>query len=423
MEEKEELQEIPEKENDRAAMYRGFLYGVCVTCILVGIALFVRGELNKATKRNLNAENQVREEESELVLDNEKIQKKLSEMERIVNQYYLNDIDNEKVEASIYKGLIAGLDDPYAAYYTKEELKSMIEDNRGEYTGIGATLVQDQITGIVRVLRCSKGSPAEEGGLQEGDIIVSVNDMETKGVDLKEVVKRIKTEDGETVHLEVIREGEKGYLSFDLERREVEEETVFSEMMEDKIGYIQITGFSTVTTKQFQTALEELEEQGMERLIVDLRSNLGGVMHAVCDILDGLLPEGLIVYTEDKYGNRTEYRSDGGSAFDKPMVVLVNGYSASASEIFAGAVKDHEIATLVGTQTYGKGIVQRNVNMADGTAVKLTISKYYTPLGNDIHGKGITPDVEIKLSDDYDGYRETDNQLKKAIEVVKEIKD
>jgi len=193
-------------------------------------------------------------------------------------------------------------------------------------------------------------------------------------------------------------------------------------MLEGKTGYIAITEFDTITEEQFNTALAELEAQGMEKLIIDLRNNLGGVLQTVCNMLEQMLPEGLIVYTENKDGERTEYKSDGKHQFQKPLAVLINENSASASEIFAGAIKDYGIGTLVGTTTYGKGIVQRIVNLDDGTAVKLTIAKYYTPNGNDIHGKGIEPDVEVELNDNLkqktEIEKEEDNQLQKAIEIL-----
>ena len=255
-----------------------------------------------------------------------------------------------------------------------------------------------------------------------GDIIYKINGTEVSGTDLTEVVSRIKTEPGDSVNIEVVREGEAEELSFDVVRAHIEIPTVNSEMLEGKIGYIEVTEFDTVTKEQFRTALETLENQGMEKLIIDLRNNPGGVLDTVCNMLEQILPEGLIVYTEDKQGNRTEYKSSGRHEFKKPMAVLVNGNSASASEIFAGAVKDYGIGTLVGTKTFGKGIVQRIVNLNDGTAVKLTVSKYYTPKGNDIHKVGIEPDVEVELDESLKQKitieKAEDNQLQKAIEIL-----
>ena len=262
-----------------------------------------------------------------------------------------------------------------------------------------------------------------EAGLRPGDILYKVGDAEVTGMDLTMVVSQIKGEENTKVLISVAREGEEDYLEFQVERRTIEIQTVGSAMLEDQIGYISITSFDDVTTDQFMKALDELETQGIKGLIVDLRGNGGGLVSSVCAILDRLLPEGLIVYTEDKYGNREEETSDAEHYFDKPLAVLVNGNSASASEIFAGAIKDYGIGTLVGTKTYGKGIVQKIYPLHDGTAVKLTVSKYYTPKGNNIHEIGIEPDVEIDLEEALK--KEVvvplgeDNQVQKALEVLR----
>ena len=212
-----------------------------------------------------------------------------------------------------------------------------------------------------------------------------------------------------------------------MERSDVAVPTVAYKMLDDEIGYIAVSEFDKVTAEQFKNALAKLEEQGMEKLIIDLRNNLGGVLDTCCEMLKQMLPKGLIVYTEDKYGQRTEYTCDGNNEFKKPLAVLVNGYSASAAEIFSGAIKDYGIGTLVGTKTYGKGIVQRIVGMEDGTAVKLTVSKYFTPNGTDIHKKGIEPDVTVELDESLKNKvtvtEEEDNQLQKAISILQEEKN
>lgn len=416
-----------EKEGRRDnRFFQGFLSGLCVVLVITGIVFFVKGEVLRRERDDLQIEQEKEESSAEasdtLSLDEEKINRKLENIESIINQYYLDEIDNEEVENWLYKGVIAGLGDQYAAYYTKEELQKTQEASSGAYKGIGAVLTQDRSTGLVTILRCYEGAPAAGAGLLPGDIIYKINGVEVSGTDLTEVVSRIKTEPGDTVNIEVVREGEEEELSFDVVRAHIEIPTVNAEMLEGKIGYIEVTEFDTVTKEQFRTALETLETQGMEKLIIDLRNNPGGVLDTVCDMLEQILPKGLIVYTEDKQGNRTEYKSDGQHEFQKPLAVLVNGNSASASEIFAGAVKDYGIGTLVGTKTFGKGIVQRIVNLNDGTAVKLTVSKYYTPKGNDIHKVGIEPDVEVELDESLKQKitieKAEDNQLQKAIEVL-----
>ena len=279
---------------------------------------------------------------------------------------------------------------------------------------------------MIKVVTCFEGTPAQKAGLQPGDILYTVNGTEVTGKDLTDVVSLIKTAEGDHVHMQIVRDGENDYLEFDVERSEVSVPTVAYKMMDDNIGYIAISEFDEVTAEQFRNALTDLEGQGMEKLIIDLRNNLGGLLDTCCEMLRQILPEGLIVYTEDKDGNREEYKCDGANAFTKPMAVLVNSYSASAAEIFSGAVKDYGIGTLVGTKTFGKGIVQRIVGMDDGTAVKLTISKYFTPNGTDIHQKGIEPDITVELDDSLKNKVtitvEEDNQLQKAISILQEEK-
>lgn len=403
--------------------FKGFLSGLCAMLVIVGIVLFVKGELIRRENRELALQQETETGSSDtLDLDQEKIERKIENIENIINEYYLDEIDQEEVESWLYKGMIAGLGDNYATYYTKEELQKTTEASSGSYKGIGAVLTQDRTTGLVTIVRCYEGTPSAKAGLLPGDVVYSVNDVEVAGTDLSEVVSMIKTEPGDTVKIQVAREGEEDYLSFDVERAHIEVPTVNSEMLDGGIGYIEITEFDTVTEEQFKQALDDLENQGMEKLIIDLRNNPGGVLSTVCNMLEQILPEGLIVYTEDKAGNREEYKADGKNEFKKPLAVLVNGNSASASEIFAGAVKDYGIGTLVGTQTFGKGIVQRIVNLNDGTAVKLTVSKYYTPKGNDIHKVGIEPDVEVELNEELKQKvtieKSEDNQLQKAIEVL-----
>ena len=320
--------------------------------------------------------------------------------------------------------MLVGLDDPYAAYYTKEEYQSLMDSTNGSYYGIGVEMSQNMTTGIITITRVFEGSPAEEAGLLPGDVIYRVDDEEVTGEDLTKVVSKVKGAEGTTIPISVAREGESDYLTFDVERRMIEISTVAHKLLDGNIGYISVTSFDDVTVNQFLAALDDLENQGETALIIDLRNNGGGLVSSACSMLDRLLPEGLIVYTEDKYGNRDEMKSDVENYFDKPLVLLVNGNSASASEIFAGAIKDYGIGTLVGTQTFGKGIVQKIYPLSDGTAVKLTVSKYYTPNGNNIHGIGIAPDVEVELdpavANEVVIPEEKDNQLQKAMEILTE---
>lgn len=400
---------------DKKQFVKGLAVGVVVTLALVEVLLFGQNVLSDIDDRN-------REESGTLNLTSSSVEGKLDEIQTLMETYYLEDIDTEQVEDFLYKGAVAGLGDIYAAYYTEEEYQSMIDSTNGSYYGIGVEISQNMTTGIITISRVFEGSPAEEAGLLPGDVIYMIGDTEVTGEDLNKVVSLIKGEEFTTTTVTVAREGEKDYLEVEVERRTIEVPTVESEMLDGNIGYIAITSFDDVTTEQFLTALDTLESQGMEKLIVDLRNNGGGLVSSVCAILDRLLPEGLIVYTEDKYGNREEEYSDAENYFDKPLAVLVNGNSASASEIFAGAIKDYGIGTLVGTTTYGKGIVQKIYPLSDGTAVKLTVSKYYTPNGNNIHGIGIEPDVVVELDESLENQvtvsKEEDNQLQAAIEAL-----
>ena len=356
---------------------------------------------------------------------NQESVQKAKTIESLIDKYYLDQIDNDELESYLYKGLMAGLGDPYSTYYTAEEYKELTEDTEGVYRGIGVTMQKDVSTGAVTVVKCFEGAPGAEAGLQPQDQLVKVNGEDITDKELSEVVKMIKTSESDTVTLTILREGESDYREVEVTLDTVEAPMVEHEMLDDKIGYITINQFAETTASQYETALEDLNNQGMERLIVDVRDNPGGLLTSVCDVLDSMLPEELLVYTEDKNGKKSEYNATGTDQFDKPMVVLVNGNSASAAEIFSGALQDYKVAKLVGTTTFGKGIVQQIFNLSDGSAVKMTISKYYTPSGRCIHGTGLEPDVEVDLPDELKNQvsidKSEDTQLQKAIETVKEI--
>lgn len=349
---------------------------------------------------------------------NEETQKKLTQIQKLIDKNYLSDVEAESLRDGIYKGYVDGLNDPYSVYYNEEETKALNETTQGEYQGIGAVLTEDADTGIVTIVQVYKDSPAEKAGVKADDILYKVDDTEMTGLDLNKVVTYIKGDKGTKVKLTVLRGEDREQLELTAVRDKIEAQTVSHEMLEDNTGYIKVTEFDSVTTEQYQTALDDLEDQGMKSLIVDLRNNPGGNVSTVCDMLDMMLPEGLIVYTQDREGNKETATSDEEHQFTKPLVVLMNGNSASASEIYAGAIQDYGIGKIVGTQSYGKGVVQQIFDLGDGTSVKLTIADYYTPKGRNINGKGITPDVEVEYQADKSN-PETDNQLEKAIEVLK----
>ena len=409
-----------EQKNENGKFLKGLFCGVILVLIcMAGCLLHLQWKMNRRAAVSTDSE-----KTETLDMNLSQVKKKAGEIEELINAYYLDEIDEQKVEDTMYTGMVAGLEDPYSVYYSKEELESMEESISGAYSGIGATLTQDPDTGDLSVVSCFDGTPAQEAGLQPGDVITGWNGNSVEGMELSELVSKIKTDPEEQLTLEIERDGE--ILEVELTRREVQIPTVEYEMLDDQIGYIRLVEFDEVTADQFQEALEDLENQNMKKLIIDVRNNPGGVLQVVCDMLDQLLPEGLIVYTEDKNGNRKEYTSDEEHQFTKPLAILANENSASASEIFAGAIQDYGIGTIVGTTTFGKGIVQRTFYLSDGTGVKLTVAKYYTPKGHDIHKKGITPDVEIELDEELKNQssisHEEDNQLQKAIEVLQEEK-
>ena len=345
-------------------------------------------------------------------------EEKIAELKKLIDKNYLHDVDEEELQEGIYKGYISGLDDPYSVYYDEEETKSFYETTEGEYDGIGAVLSQNMDTGIITLVQIYDDSPAMKAGLQDEDILYKVDKEEVTGEDLTEVVSHIKGEKGTTVDITVLRGEENEEVTVTVTRDTIQAQTVEYRMLEDNLGYIAVSEFDSVTYDQYQQALEDLQNQGMQGLIVDLRNNPGGNLSTVCDMLDLMLPEGLIVYTEDKDGNRQEMTSDDEHQFNLPMTVLMNENSASASEIYAGAIQDYGLGKIVGTQSYGKGVVQQIFDLKDGTCVKLTIAEYFTPNGRNINGEGITPDVEVEYEKD-ENNPDADNQLEKAMEILK----
>ena len=355
------------------------------------------------------------------VLSDVAVTNKIAYLEKLIDQNYLDEVDEDSLKEGIYTGLLYGLGDPYSRYYTEEEYEEESRGTEGSYAGIGISITRNTEGGIL-VVECYEGGPADVAGLQKNDVITAVNGTDVTDLTPADVSQMIREKEDGTSVLTVYHQEENEPEDISVTVSNVELPTVSYEMLEDSIGYLRITEFTMVTPQQFENAYKDLREKGMEKLIVDLRDNPGGVLSSVCDVLRQILPEGLIVYTEDKYGEKQEMKCDGDTPIDIPLAVLVNENSASASEIFAGAVKDYGIGTIVGTTTYGKGIVQSLQKLSDGSAVKLTTARYYTPKGNDIHKVGITPDVEEKLDvsllNKTEISHEEDNQLQAAIEAV-----
>ncbi|MDO4648485.1 MAG: S41 family peptidase [Eubacteriales bacterium] len=341
---------------------------------------------------------------------------KVETIESMIEERYIEDVDEQTLEEGMYAGMVAALGDPYSRYYTSEEYDQEMTVSEGNYKGIGVVLSQEEEA--CTIVEVYKGGPGEEAGLLPKDIIISLNGESVEGWELSTIVSTVKSSEA-PITMGILRDGKE--MEFSVDVREVELTYVNTKMLDNNVGYLELTEFSGVATKQYKDGIEELKEQGMEKLIVDLRDNPGGYLDTVCDILREILPEGLIVYTEDKNGFQQQEKCDGENPLEIPLVVLVNGNSASASEIFAGAVQDYEIGTIVGTTTYGKGIVQSIQGLADGSALKLTVSHYYTPKGNDIHKIGITPDVEVEMDENGEkGEPDKDPQLQKALELLDE---
>ena len=367
-------------------------------------------------------------------LDMKKIEPKLQYMEALIDKYFLFDENmteeeqkkNGTAEDWIYRGYMYSLNDPYSVYYDKDEYTSLNEENSGTYCGIGVQVSQNVYTGIITAVKVFKDSPAQEAGMLPGDILYKVEDIEATGEDLSLLVSdHIRGEEGTKVHLTVYRQSTDEYVEMDVERRMVENPTVEYEMLENKAGYISLSSFEEVSSEQFKKAVDDLTAQGMEKLIVDLRNNGGGVVQAAKEIADYLLPDGkTIVSFKGKGIDDSTYSSDDGHEVDVPIVLLVNGESASASEVLTGALKDNNWATIVGEKTFGKGIAQGVFNLPDGSGLKLTTAYYYTPSGECIHKLGIEPDVTVALAEDLKSKIEIpkseDNQLQTALEVFDE---
>lgn len=404
----------------------GGLFTGLIMSLLVVSSVYVVNRIQYAHKSGQTVGHHTREESQENTdgesvtgeAVNEDTVAKMKVIENVIDTYfYKEDVDKDAMVDGIFKGMVESLGDPYSEYYSKEELESLYQDSFGVYYGVGAYVSLDTTTGLAKVSGIIADSPAEEADLRAEDIIYKVDDVDVTGMSLQETVSLIKGDENTTVKLTLIRDGKE--IEKEVTRRKVESPTVKFEMLDDGMAYIQITEFDTVTVDQFTEAMAMARGNDMKGLILDLRSNPGGNLSSVVSIAKQMLPKGLIVYTEDRDGNREEYSCDGSKELDVPMVVLVNGNSASASEILAGAIKDYGIGTLVGTTTFGKGIVQRPIELSDGSAVKLTISSYYTPNGINIHGIGIEPDVECEFdSERYYSDEAYDNQLEKAKEVL-----
>lgn len=352
------------------------------------------------------------------------VNKKVEYLKALLNQYYIGETDESAMQEGIYKGLIASVDDPYTVYYTQKEYEKIIESTKGSFQGIGVTVMANKEDNTILIVSVIDNSPAYEAQLRPGDKIMKVNGEEVYGDKLDAAVSVMRGKEGTSVKVTVYRESTNETLDMDITRRTIEDVTVKSEMLDNNIGYLKLTGFEEVSFNQFKKAYDELNSAGQKGMILDLRFNGGGQLTTAQDIADLLVPEGPIVYIEEKDKEKKISKASDANKIEVPLVVLVNGYSASASEVLTGAIKDYNVGKVVGTKTFGKGIVQTVLSIGDGSGVKITSAKYYTPSGVCIHDIGIEPDYVVELPEDLRTKltltKEEDTQLQKAVEVISE---
>ena len=401
-------QDSVKKEKKKHPFRNGFLSGVAV-CLVIALMVVIVKEtmLHSTVGSGFMTKHGV---------------EKVNLLSDVIDQYYYKDITDEEKMEGIYKGLMSSTNDKYTDYYSPKEFKDLMVTMEGDYGGIGATLSQDKATKEVSVVEVYEGSPAARAGLERGDIVISVDGHLGTDESLDDFVQRIRGEEGTSIEM-VYKRGDQEH-TIEITREEVIVPSVSHRMLDDKIGYIRISSFVNGTQKDFEDALADLQGQGMQGIVFDMRDNGGGMVDSVVAILDDILPAGTVVYTMDKSGKREDYTSDDAKKIDIPVTVLVNENTASAAEIFTGAIRDFNYGTIIGTNTFGKGIVQSTVPLSDGSAVKITVATYYTPSGECIHEKGIKPDIELEFSyadenpTEYDELK--DNQVQKAMEVLGE---
>ena len=396
---------------------RGVIMGVA-GCILVLLSALTIAQY--AGKINVAAG--LKWDENGMSKEAVEIKDKAEILSSYINRFYLNDIDYGKMGDIIYKAMVSGLDDKYAAYYTKDEYKDISEKTKGEFCGIGAYISQGKNDNSLKVAGVVKGGPAEKAGIKKGDIIVEVDGENIQGKDSSYAISKMKGKKGTNVSISVMRKGNKKTITFNIKREVIHDNTVSYKMLDNNIGYISVSAFETVTKKQFKSAVDCLEKKNEKGLIIDLRDNGGGLLDTALDMLDQILPKKLVVYTKDKNGVAEEYYTKDDKEIKIPIVILVNGNSASASEVFCGALRDYGKAKLLGTKTFGKGIVQSSFAFRDGTGLKFTTSKYYTPKGINIHGTGFEPDIKVKSNGKMTALKESgykvDNQINAALDYL-----
>lgn len=377
--------------------FKGVLVGCCLAFIASTILIWHLFKTQDPTKLSSDAT----------------VEDKLGVIQNYIDKYYIGDVEHDTLYDGAFEGFVNALGDKYSAYYNPDDAQRLDESNSGEFFGIGVYVVVLEGEHYPYVTGTIEGGGAQDAGILADDRIIEVDGQDVYDMPLESVVALIKGDEGTTVNVGVKREGEEDLIYFDVERRKVQADTVFYDMLEEKVGDIYISSFDGVTTEQFNNAVQDLLDRGMEYLIIDLRDNGGGLVNTAVDICDRILPsDQLVVYTEDKDGNRQDFKTDDDEEIDIPIVILINGNTASASEIFTGCLRDYDKAVAIGTTSFGKGIVQTLFKLSDGSELKLTTSYYYSPDGTNIHGIGITPDVEVESVPDND----RDEQIDAAYE-------
>ncbi len=352
---------------------------------------------------------------------------KFNEARNILQNSFYEEIDTNKLLEGAISGMTDSLKDPYTVYYNKEQMKSFTDMQRNtenEYVGVGLPIILDK-NGIITVLEPFDDSPAEAAGIRQGDKILKIDGKDITGIrDEALVANMIKGPENTSTVLTILRQSENNTFDVTVVRKKIKAKlNIRSEMLDNNIAYIKIKLFDENISKNFISQLDKLVEQGAKSLIIDVRDNPGGLYNEVVSLADRILPKGTIVYTEDRQGKKSYQKSDD-TQLNIPIVVLTNGNSASASEILAGAIKDMKKGILIGTKTFGKGLVQTTYSFDDGTGIKVTIARYFTPSGVCIHGEGIKPDIEINLQEKYKDTpasaipREDDLQLMKAVQYL-----
>lgn len=425
-----------QKAKDAGSFFRGVATGATVTLLILVMAIVLNVVINKdyieTDDREQMMSNAWEDGNVELSDDMLEVMEKAQYLQDVIDKFFYYENDKDKLADGMYKGMLEALEDPYSVYYDKESFKALTESTSGQYCGIGVVISQDPETLVIKIINVYEDCPGHKAGIRPGDILLGADGVDFTDMDSNEAVTYVRGEEGTVVKVKVKRGTE--ILEIPVTREKIDIHTIDYKIVDGNIAHISISSFDEVTYDQFADALKKAEKDGCKGYIFDVRDNGGGLYTTVVDMLDDLLPKGKIVFTKDKNGlGDTEYSDE--ACLKAPMAVLINGNSASASEIFAGAIQDYGVGKIIGTQSFGKGIVQSIVPLGDGTAIKITISSYFTPNGRDIHDKGITPDtvVELPEKDDLEGIEdirdmydesgylkpEYDTQLKAAVEYIK----